>query len=159
MAFNSEKEAKNAYKLFQKVCDKYNFKYDANDEKYRVELGINGDNMNVKIVFMANANIDVAYVLSTLPFTVNAAYINDVAQAVNLINSRLSLGSFDFSERKNEIVFRMATNYTGMEATKEAIEPLLLFTYSCVNKYNKHLYQVATGKMSFAQFDAMMQGA
>lgn len=159
MAFNSEKEAKNAYKLFQKVCDKYNFKYDANDEKYRVELGINGDNMNVKIVFLANANIDVAYVLSTLPFTVNAAYINDVAQAVNLINSRLSLGSFDFSERKNEIVFRMATNYTGMEATKEAIEPLLLFTYSCVNKYNKHLYQVATGKMSFAQFDAMMQGA
>lgn len=159
MAFNSEKEAKNAYKLFQKVCDKYNFKYDANDEKYRVELGINGDNMNVKIVFMANANIDVAYVLSTLPFTVNVAYINDVAQAVNLINSRLSLGSFDFSERKNEIVFRMATNYTGMEATKEAIEPLLLFTYSCVNKYNKHLYQVATGKMSFAQFDAMMQGA
>ena len=159
MAFNSEKEAKNAYKLFQKVCDKYNFKYDANDEKYRVELGINGDNMNVKIVFLANANIDVAYVLSTLPFTVNEAYINDVAQAVNLINSRLSLGSFDFSERKNEIVFRMATNYTGMEATKEAIEPLLLFTYSCVNKYNKHLYQVATGKMSFAQFDAMMQGA
>ena len=61
--------------------------------------------------------------------------------------------------KAGEIVFRMATNYTGMEATKEAIEPLLLFTYSCVNKYNKHLYQVATGKMSFAQFDAMMQGA
>jgi hypothetical protein len=159
MAFNSEREAKNAYKLFQKVCDGYKFKYDANDEKYRVELGINGDNMNVKIVFMANTNIDVAFVLSTLPFTVGASYVNDVAQAVNLINSRLSLGSFDFSEVKNEIVFRMATNYTGMEATKEAIEPLLLFTYSCVNKYNKHLYQVATGQMSFAQFDAMMQGA
>ena len=159
MAFNSEKEAKNVYKLFQKVCDGYNFKYDANDEKYRVELGINGDNMKVNIVFMANTKTDVAFVLSTLPFTVNAAYVNDVAQAVNLINSRLSLGSFDFSEVKNEIVFRMATNYTGMEATKEAIEPLLLFTYSCVNKYNKHLYQVATGQMSFAQFDAMMQGA
>ncbi len=159
MAFNSEKEAKNVYKLFQKVCDGYNFKYDANDEKYRIELDINGDNMKVNIVFMANTKIDVAFVLSTLPFTVGASYVNDVAQAVNLINSRLSLGSFDFSEVKNEIVFRMATNYTGMEATKEAIEPLLLFTYSCVNKYNKHLYQVATGQMSFAQFDAMMQGA
>ena len=159
MAFNSEKEAKNVYKLFQKVCDGYNFKYDANDEKYRIELGINGDNMKVNIVFMANTKTDVAFVLSTLPFTVGASYVNDVAQAVNLINSRLSLGSFDFSEVKNEIVFRMATNYTGMEATKEAIEPLLLFTYSCVNKYNKHLYQVATGQMSFAQFDAMMQGA
>ena len=159
MAFNSEREAKNVYKLFQKVCDGYNFKYDANDEKYRIELDINGDNMKVNIVFMANTKTDVAFVLSTLPFTVNAAYVNDVAQAVNLINSRLSLGSFDFSEVKNEIVFRMATNYTGMEATKEAIEPLLLFTYSCVNKYNKHLYQVATGQMSFAQFDAMMQGA
>ena len=158
MAFNKEKEAKRVYTLFQKVCEGYKFKYDKDDQYLRVEFDVAGDNYTVNYIMLVNPKIDVAYILSTLPVKVGEMCSDDVAQAVNLINSRLAVGSMDYSAKKNEIVYRAATNYTEMELTQEAVQALVMYTYSSVNKYNSYLCKVANGDMSFEQFRKMVEG-
>ena len=155
--FDKEKEAVRVYKLFQSVCEGFKFKYKANDEELSVELGIQGDNALMNITLNVNKNIDVAYILSKLDFSVGEMCDDDVAQACNLVNTRLAFGSFDYNSKRNHVVFRIATNYTGMELTAESVKALLLSTYSTIDKYFKVLQQVAQGEVSFEQFQKMME--
>ncbi|MBR2974164.1 MAG: hypothetical protein IKC47_00260, partial [Clostridia bacterium] len=145
MAFNKEKEAKRVYKLVQEVCDGYKLKYKTNDEELSVEFYIAGDKMEVKHLVCVHKDLCLVYVLSDLPFKADEGCTNEVAQAANLINSRLMAGSMDYSPKSLRLCYRLTTSYEGMDIQKEAIAPLLLYTYSVVNKYNYPLQKVATG--------------
>ena len=158
MALSKDYTANKVYKLLKQVCDGYKLNYNSDDQRRTINFDVKGDHLDVSHKVVVHENLELVYVLSTMPFKAQEPYANDLAQAANLINSYLAVGSMDFNVKTNQVVFRIASNYTEMEMTKEAAAALILYTYSTVNKYNNYLHQVATGKITLNKFAAMMEG-
>lgn len=130
------KFAKKNYKLLCKFLDKKKWKYEKEEEKYKVRIPFaeSGYTIYVNLSFGLNLGILFAMTWFDLP-EIPESKRSLMAAAITLANGRLMDGNFDYNCLKNKVLFRMCTSYIESVLGESLYEYLISVTYHTTKEY------------------------
>lgn len=152
------KQAKFAYNTLCTMLDNRNWNYSKNEENLSIECGVQGDDIPINILFEIDSEHSLISLYSYLDLTVPSERLVDAAAAVNIINSTLIDGSFDFNILKGKILFRLTSSYKSSLISESAFEYILAVSCSTVDQYNDKLDAFMKGEFSLKDLYIMTHG-
>ena len=141
-----------AYQTLISMMDNQELKYTSFDDKLRVELGFNTDDLDVNLVCMIDEDRELVRIFSSLPFKFPEDKRVEGAVAATVANHGMVNGSFDFDMSDGEMLFKCVNSYKGGGFTEEIAHYMINVTVSTVDNYNDRFFGVAKGMMSIQDF-------
>ena len=140
------KQAKFAYSTLCSMLDKRGWNYSKNDEKLSIECGVQGQDLPISIYIKIDTEHSLISLLSYLNFEVPKEKLVEAAVAVNIINSVLVDGSFDFNILKGNILFRLTSSYKDSLISEKAFEYILEVSCVTIDQYNDKIKDLLDDK-------------
>lgn len=150
-----EKDLKQAQAVFDSVCqmlDGQGWKYDRNDEELRIDTGVSGDDLPMKLVILVDAERQLVTLISHIPFAVAEDKRVEMAVAVSVVNNRLVDGCFDYNILGGDIFFRITNTYRESILGEEMFKYMLYAACNMIDEYNDKFLMIAKGIISLEQF-------
>lgn len=151
----NEKELKTAKEAYDTLCntlDARKWKYEKDDEKLVINLGVNGDDIPMGFAIYCDADRQLIRLMSLLPFKMSKDKLIEGAIATSYINYTLADGSFDYSLADGSIIFRMTSSFRESLIGDELFKYMIDVACITVDKYNDQLFMIEKGKLSIEDF-------
>ena len=110
----------NAQKIYKIICDyfdKNKWVYTKTEDKLRVNLSMQGDNMPMEIALDIDVKRELINLYVKLSFVFNDEKRIDGSLATSLINYRLYDEAFDYNVKSGEVYLRQTASYRGSVVT------------------------------------------
>ena len=144
--------ADRAYMTVCEAVERFEIKYDKNEEKRAVFFSFTFDDLPVDFSVMVDADRQLVRFFSKLPVTFSEDKRVEGSIATNYINFKLSLGSFDYGIDNGAIYFRHVTTYRDSVLGASTICDMIRNVNTVVDDYNDKLFAVSKGYMSVWDF-------
>ena len=152
------KQAKQAYNTLCSMLDNRQWKYSKNEEDLSIECRVQGDDIPMNIFFQIDTDHSLINLYSHLDVEVPKEKLVETAVAVNIINSVLVDGSFDYNILKGNILFRLTSSYKSSLISEKAFEYILDVSCSTVDQYNDKLDALIKGEYSLSDLYILTHG-
>lgn len=152
------KQAKQAYNTLCSMLDNRQWKYSKNEEDLSIECRVQGDDIPMNIFFQIDTDHSLIILYSHLDVEVPKEKLVETAVAVNIINSVLVDGSFDYNILKGNILFRLTSSYKSSLISEKAFEYILDVSCSTVDQYNDKLDALIKGEYSLSDLYILTHG-
>lgn len=143
-----------ALSTFKTICamlDEGDWHYDVNEKKLSITFVLKGDYFNLDIKIVVDPDRSRVTLFIFAPFTVPNDKRIDVALAVNMINSLLINGCFDFNIKDGSILFRMTNSFRDSELSKDVFAYMLYCSCMTAGKYDDKLFMISKGAFNLEQ--------
>ena len=150
-----EKKLRQAKVAFDTLCDMLDereWKYDKDEDNFRIESGASGEDLPMPIRIDVDPERDLITLLSHMTFDIPEDKRVEMALAVSAINYMLVDGSFDYDVINGTLVFRMTSSYKESLVGKELFAYMLYVSCNTVDNYNDKLMLLAKGKLTLKAF-------
>lgn len=152
------KQAQQAYNTLCSMLDNRQWKYSKNEEDLSIECRVQGDDIPMNIFFQIDTDHSLITLYSHLDIEVPKEKLVETAVAVNIINSVLVDGSFDYNILKGNILFRLTSSYKSSLISEKAFEYILDVSCSTVDQYNDKLDALIKGEYSLSDLYILTHG-
>lgn len=145
----------NAKKIYNNLCsflDAKNMHYDKDDEKLRVDFGMNGDDLPMDFIIFADAERQILRLLSPMPFNFPEDKRMEGAIATCAATFSLADGSFDYDISDGKIVFRMTASFRDVVLGEGTFEYMIACAGATIDKYNDKFFAVGKGLLDITEF-------
>lgn len=142
----------NAYRTLISMMNNEGLKYTSFDDKLRVELGFNTDDLDVNLICIIDEDRELVRIFSSLPFKFPEDKRVDGAVAATVANHGMVNGSFDFDMSDGEMLFKCVNSYKDGGFNEEIANYMINVTVSTVDNYNDRFFGVAKGMISIQDF-------
>ncbi len=144
-----------AQQVYQTVCaalDARTWEYGKDEEKLLVHFGVNGEDLPMNLIIMADVERQLIRVMSPLPFKMDENKRVEGAVATCAASYGMVDGNFDYDISDGSIVFRMTACYRESTIGEELIQYMISCTCAMVDKYNDMFLALSKGIMTVADF-------
>ncbi len=155
--YDKRQQALNAYQLLCDTLDQRNWNYGKDEEKLVVHFGVNGDDLQIRLIIAVDEDREVIRVMSPLTFEMSEDKRMDGVIALNAINYELADGSFDYELSSGRIVFRMTSTLRDCRIDEALFQYLVDCTCAVVDEYNDQLLALDKGYLSLEDFLKKLQ--
>ena len=107
------RQAQATFKTVCQMLDSRNLKYSKNESEFRIEFGMNGDDIPMSFILIVDAERQVFRLISPFPFKVPEDKRLDLAIAVSIVNNSLVVGAFSYDINDGSLHFRVANIKTS----------------------------------------------
>ena len=142
----------NAYRTLISMMNNQGLKYTSFDDKLRVELGFNTDDLDVELICIIDEERELVRILSFLPFKFPEDKRVDGAIAATVANHGMVNGSFDFDISDGEMLFKCVNSYKNGGFNEDIAYYMISVAVSTVDDYNDRFFGIAKGMISFQDF-------
>ena len=154
------KETKQAEAIFASICemlDGEEWKYEKDEENFRVRTGVKGDDLAIPLNFQVMPGRAAVSLYSPVPIDVPEERRVIVGVAVSLINDTTVHGNFDYDITEGNLGFRFTLNYRDSIIGNEALRYMLYVSCSTIDEYNDKLEQIASRDMDLDEVIALIK--
>lgn len=151
----NENKLENAILAYRTICcalDARDWKYEQDKDKLLVHFGVNGDDLPVQFIIVADAERQLIRLMSPLTFKMSKEKRIDGAVATCAANWKMADGSFDYDLSNGRIVFRMTASFRDSSIGMGLIKYLIDCSCAMVDKYNDQFLAIDKGALSIADF-------
>ena len=113
--------AKDVFKSLCELFDENKFKYTKDKDRLCVDLVMQGDDIPIGLSIIVSAELQVALLVSHLPFIVPQDRRAAMAVAANEANSYMIDGSFEMNYLTGEVNFRMTAHFENSMISKDLL--------------------------------------
>ena len=150
-----DNDMKKAISVFNALCSylkKNDLSFDADEETLSVSLGFYTNDISVDFIINVDAQRQIFYVNSTLPFKMSKGNIKDGAVATSCVNESLLAGSFDFDVDTGSIRFRMVNCFKESLISEDVFDYALHVSLNTIDEFNDKFLLLEEGKLSVNDF-------
>ncbi len=156
-------ESKNGFaeRNYQRLCatlEKMQWKFKREDSRREIVTDAIGDGLTIALRFYVNAERQLMYVKSPMPYQIEQTARDVVGQAVNIANYSMLNGCFEYDADRGYLAFRMVVPFDKCELSEEICKYLVLLTCQMVDKYNGKFFSLSKGEITLEQFKQATQG-
>lgn len=144
--------AREVYALMCQALDNKGWKYNKDEEKLVVYLGVNGDDIPLRLVMFVDAEKQKISLLSPLPFKMSEAKLLEGAVMTCVATYGLSDGCFEYDLTDGSITFRLTAGFLGSHIGEGLIHYMIDCACAVVDNYNDRFLAVDKDLMSLADF-------
>ena len=149
---NKEKEAKSLYKTLCNTLDKMKWTYDKEEENLIIRTGAVGDDLSMKIMIRIDAERQVMYLKSPMPFAIPQNKRETVGKAVLLANYSMLNGSFEFDFSDGYLAFKMVVPYMESIISEAVCKYMIVLSCTMTDKFNDKFKKLVDGEMTLEEF-------
>ena len=149
---NKLKEAMVAYRTICSALDARDWKYEKDEDKLLVHFGVNGEDIPMSFIIIADADRQLVRLMSPLPFEMSEEKRIEGALATCAATWKMADGSFDYDLSNGKIVFRMAASFRESLIGKGLIDYLIDCACAMVDKFNDQFLALNKGIISISDF-------
>ena len=151
----NEKELKLAKEAYDTLCntlDEMKWRYDKDEDKLILHLGISGEDIPMEFIVHCDADRQLIRLMSFLPFKISDAKRVEGAIATCHANYLLADGSFDYNLGDGTIIFRMTSSFRESLVGDELFKYMIHVACITVDKYNDQFLMISKGNLSITDF-------
>ena len=151
----NEKELKLAKEAYDTLCntlDEMKWRYDKDEDKLILHLGISGEDIPMEFIVHCDADRQLIRLMSFLPFKISEEKRVEGAIATCHANYLLADGSFDYNLGDGTIIFRMTSSFRESLVGDELFKYMIHVACITVDKYNDQFLMISKGNLSITDF-------
>ena len=155
MALERAKEmAANAlYKTLCTTLDNMKWKYTKEEDKYIIRTSAVGDDLSMKIMIKIDAERQVMYLKSPMPFAIPEYTRDYMGKAILIANYSMLNGSFEFDFSDGYLAFKMVIPYMESIISEAVCKYMIVLSCSMTDKFNDKFQALSEGRMTLADFE------
>ena len=150
---NKEKEAKSLYKTLCSTLDKMKWKYNKEEENLIIRTSAVGDDLSMKLMMKIDAERQVMYLKSPMPFEIPVYTRDTMAKAILMANYSMLNGSFEFDFKDGYLAFKMVVPYMESIISEAVCKYMIVLSCSMTDKFNDKFKALAEGRMTISEFE------
>ena len=158
MARSKEMEARALYKTLCQTLDNMKWHYSKEEENFIVRTSAVGDDLSMKLTIKIDAERQVMYLKSPMPFAIPDRARDTVGKAVLFANYSMLNGSFEFDFSDGWLAFKMVIPYMGSVISEEVCHYMIVLSCTMTDKFNDKFQAVSEGRMTLDQFAKFANG-
>ena len=139
------KQANRAYNTLCTMLDNRNWKYEKKEEDLKITCTAKGDDLPIDILIEIDVERSLICFYSYLGVKTSSDKRGKMALAVNMINSSIIDGSFDYNILNGNLLFRLTSSFKNSLISENAFEYIIYISCSTVDQYNDKLDSLAKG--------------
>lgn len=143
--------AKDVFKSLCELFDENKFKYTKDKDRLCVDLVMQGDDIPIGLSIIVSAELQVALLVSHLPFIVPHDRRAAMAVAANEANSYMIDGSFEMNYLTGEVNFRMTAHFENSMISKDLLRYFVFTACKTIDMYNDKFLFVTKNDMTAEQ--------
>ena len=148
-----EMEAKALYKTLCSTLDHMQWKYNCEEDEFVVRTSAIGDDLSMKLMMKIDAERQVMYLKSPMPFAIHENVRDVMGKAVLIANYSMLNGSFEFDFSDGYLAFKMVVPYMQSIISEEVCKYMILLSCNMTDKFNDKFQALAEGRMNLAEFE------
>lgn len=151
-----ERKLNQAKMVFNTLCttlDKKGWKYDRDDEKLIVRTGAVGDDLSMKLYIKVDAERELMYLKSPMPFTIRPERVRDMETAYGIVNWAMLNGCFEMDRQDGYSGFKLVVVFMESLISESVCRYLINMSCNMIDKYNDKLLAVEEGRMTIDEFE------
>lgn len=148
---NLMKKAIEEYDLLCSTLDEMEWRYERDKSKLSVETVVKGEDLPMRYFIQIVPEIQLLRLYSHMPFTVPEEKRLEMSYILNIINSKLVDGSFDFNVNDGSILFRITSSFIDSEIGNMIFAYIIQVTAVVVDEFNDKLFEYIDGQITFEQ--------
>ncbi len=152
MADQNMTQALAAYDLLCRMLDANEWNYSKREEELIVESGAKGDDLPIDILIKVDPKMLIVKLVSRIPFVTPEDKRVELSVAINVINSLIVDGCFDYDISSGNIFYRQTVAFNGTVLSEEALGYLLYCACHTIDEYNDKLLLLGKGTINLEQF-------
>lgn len=130
------KFAKKNFKELCKLLDKKKWKYEKEEENYKVRITFAENEYTVCVILRFNSNLGIFSAITWFDLPeIPESKRTLMAAAITFANGKLTDGNFDYSCLKNKVFFRMATSFIESTLSESLYDYMISVTYHTTKEY------------------------
>ena len=149
------KKLEQAQYVYGRICealDARDWKYGKDEQKLVVHFGVNGENMHINFIIVADAERQMIRLLSPLDFKISQDKRVEGAIAACAASFGMADGSFDYDLSDGRITFRATQSFRSSVIGEGLIQYMIELTCAMVDKYNTRFLALDKGAISINDF-------
>ena len=154
---NKEKEAKSLYKTLCQTLDNMKWHYTKEEDKFVIRTSAIGKDLSMKLFMKIDAERQVMYLKSPMPFDIPVSAREQVTKAVVLANYSMLNGSFEFDVTDGYLAFKMVVPYMESIISEKVCHYMITVSCSMTDKFNDKFKALVDGVMTLAEFNKFCQ--
>lgn len=149
------KKLEQAQYVYGRICealDARDWKYGKDEQKLVAHFGVNGENMRINFIIVADAERQLIRLMSPLDFKISQDKRVEGAIAACAASFGMADGSFDYDLSNGRITFRATQSFRSSVIGEDLIQYMITLTCAMVDKYNDRFLALDKGVLSVADF-------
>lgn len=155
MALERAKEmaAKALYKTLCNTLDNMKWNYNKEEENFIIRTSAVGDDLSMKIMIRIDAERQVMYLKSPMPFAIHENVRDLMGKAILIANYSMLNGSFEFDFSDGYLAFKMVVPYMESIISEAVCKYMIVLSCSMTDKFNDKFQALAEGRMTLSEFE------
>ena len=154
MALERAKEmaAKALYKTLCTTLDNMKWKYNKEEDNFIIRTSAVGDDLSMKLMIKIDAERQVMYLKSPMPFTIHENVRDLMGKAILIANYSMLNGSFEFDFSDGYLAFKMVIPYMESIISEAVCKYMIVLSCSMTDKFNDKFQALSEGRMTLSEF-------
>lgn len=148
-----EMEARALYKTLCSTLDNMEWKYGKEEDEFAIHTSAVGDDLSMKLMIRIDAERQVMYLKSPMPFAIREEARDLLGKAVLIANYSMLNGSFEYDYSDGYLAFKMVIPYMQSIISEQVCRYMILLSCNMTDKFNDKFQALAEGRMTLAEFD------
>ena len=154
---SKELEAQSLYKTLCQTLDNINWHYTKEEDKFVIRTSAVGKDLTMKLNIKVDAERQVMYLKSPMPFDVPVSVREQMTKAVIMANYSMLNGSFEFDLSDGYLGFKMVVPYMESIISERVCHYMIMLSCQMTDKFNDKFKALVDGTMTLAEFSAFCQ--
>ena len=150
---SKEMEAKSLYKTLCQTLDNMKWTYSKEEDKLTIRTSAIGNDLSMKIMIRIDADRQVMYLKSPMPFTIPESTRDKMGKAIIIANYTMLNGSFEFDFSDGYLAFKMVVPYMESIISEAVCKYMIVLSCSMTDKFNDKFQALAEDRMTLAEFE------
>ena len=149
---SKELAAKSLYNTLCQTLDNMQWKYRKEEESLTIHTSAVGKDLSIPIMIIVDAERQVMYLKSPMPFAIPIEVRDTMAKAVTIANFTMLNGSFEFDMDVGFLAFKMVIPFMDSILSEEVCKYMIGLSCSMTDKFNNKFHAIAEGRMTIEDF-------
>ena len=149
---SKENEAKVLYNTLCQTLDNMKWHYSKEEDKFIIRTSAVGEDLSMKLFMKIDADRQVMYLKSPMPFNVPVDARDKLMTAVIMANYSMLNGSFEMDLTDGYLGFKMVVPYMESIISEKVCHYMITLSCSMTDKFNDKFKALVDGTMSLAEF-------
>lgn len=154
---NKQNEAQALYKTLCQTLDNMKWGYSKEEDLFVVRTKAIGNDLTMDLFIKIDAERQVMYLKSPMPFTVPQSSRDTLAKAVIMANYTMLNGSFEMDLTDGYVAFKMVVPYVESILSEHVCHYMIMVSCQMTDKFNDKFKALVDGKMTLADFATFCQ--
>ena len=155
---SNENEAKVLYKTLCQTLDNMKWHYTKEEDKFIIRTSAVGKDLRMELYMKIDADRQVMYLKSPMPFTVPVEQRDLLTKAVITANYTMLNGSFEFNVPDGYLGFKVVVPFMESIISEKVCHYMIMVSCDMTDKFNDKFKALVDGTMTLADFNAFCQG-